>query len=379
MNDSTTFARLHLDQLLQEGRLRSPLQLAPRSAVNAERDGSDVLLFSTNDYLGLSHSPEVREATALAAAARGLGLRGSALVCGYSDEHAALEAELGELKGTETALLFPTGYQANLSVVSALGGPDATIFSDQLCHASLIDGCRLARCQVEIYAHRDASDLDRRLAACRTPRRVIVTDSVFSMEGTHAPLRDLVEVKRRHGALLVVDEAHATLVYGDGGGGLTEAQGVAADIDLHVGTLSKAVGCQGGFVATSEHLRQWLLNVARPYIFTTALPLPVVAAARAALKTDHGALRHDLWRPVLARGRGMERLLDGPIVPIPGGDDRMAVAASQRLLAQGLHVPAIRPPAVPAGTARLRVSLSAAHTKEDVKTLLAALRENGLV
>ena len=376
MSDRLGWVETALEGLRAEGRLRATRALAPRSPVRVDLEGRSLVLFSSNDYLGLSGHPEVRRAAARAARELGMGPRGAALVCGHTDDHAALEAELARLKGTEAALLFPTGYQANLAALSTLAGPGTTVFSDELCHASIIDGCQLSRAPVEVYRHRDLEDLEALLSACRTPRRLIVTDTVFSMEGTQAPLAELVALKRRHRALLVVDEAHATLVHGPHGGGLAEAAGVAAEVDVQVGTLSKAFGAHGGFVATSRQLERWLVNRARTIVFTTALPAPVVAAARAALRvaTRDGELRDRLWARVRQLADALDRRLESPIVPLVIGDNREALRASRRLLEAGFHVPAIRPPSVPAGTARLRVTLSAAHAEEEVAALAEAVR-----
>ncbi len=353
-------------------RLRDLRAIRPIDAVTAEIEGRLVTLFSSNDYLGLSCHPAVRAAAAEAAAAHGMGPRAAALVCGHTEAHADLEVALARLKGTEAALLFPTGYQANLGVLQALGGDDATIFSDALNHASIIDGCRLARAgAVEIYRHRDVDDLEARLRRT-TGRRVVVTDEIFSMEGTGAPLADLAALKSRHDFTLVTDAAHATLVYGPTGAGWAEACGVSAAVDFQVGTLSKAVGVHGGFVACSARGRRALLNSARTFVFTTALPLPMVAAARAALDVAaDGALRAALWANV---GR-LAPNAPGPIVSVVLGDEARALAASHALLRAGVHVPAIRPPTVAPGTSRLRVALSAAHQPPAVLRLSALLRD----
>jgi 8-amino-7-oxononanoate synthase len=362
-----------------DGRLRDLRPVGAIDAVTVRWNGRPVKLFSSNDYLGLSAHPEVRQAAAAAAADVGMGPRGAALVCGHTTEHEALEQELATLKGTGGALLFPTGFQANLAVLSALGGPDTTFFSDRLNHASIIDGCRLGRpAGVEVYRHRDVADLASRLSACTTPQKVIVSDSVFSMEGDAAPLTALADLAEEHQATLVIDEAHATLVRGPGGSGLAAELGVSHRVHFQVGTLSKAFGAQGGFVATDPDRRRWLLNVARPYIFTTALPVPIVVAARTALAV---ATRDDALREALAdRTAQLATLLGSggscPIFPVIVGDNARAVAWSLRLLEAGFHVPAIRPPTVPDGTARLRIALSAAHRPADIDALGQALRES---
>ncbi|MCU0727801.1 MAG: aminotransferase class I/II-fold pyridoxal phosphate-dependent enzyme, partial [Planctomycetes bacterium] len=226
-------------------------------------EGREVVLFSSNDYLGLASHPAVRAAAAEASARGGLGPRAAPLVCGYTEEHAALEADLAALTGAGSALLFATGYSANLSVLTALADEGTAIFSDELNHASIVDGCRLARArgaEVMVYRHADAGHLEELLRACAAPRRLVVTDSVFSMDGDLAPLADLADLRRRHGALLAVDEAHAFLVLGPHGGGLAEALVLVGEVDLRVGTLGKALGSQGGFVACSPALREHLVN-----------------------------------------------------------------------------------------------------------------------
>ncbi len=357
-------ARRALAALEAVDRLRDLRAVEPIDAVTVRLDGRPLKLFSGNDYLGLSSHPAVREASAEAAARHGMGPRGAALVCGYTEAHEALEAELAELKGTEAALLFPTGFQANLSVLSALG-QSGTVFSDALNHASIIDGCRLARAEVRVFRHRDLAHLESLLDGSSHPR-VIVTDEIFSMSGEGAELAELAALARRWDCTLVTDAAHSTLVYGETGGGWAEACGTRPH--FQVGTLSKAVGALGGFVACSTLDRRWLLNVARPFIFTTALPLPVVAAARAAIRcAADGALRSRLWANVKALGA------EAPIHPVILGPEAAALEASAALLEAGFHVPAIRPPTVPAGSARLRVALSAAHDEEVVRALRASL------
>jgi len=362
---------------------RSLHAISPSGAVEARRDGRDLVLFATNDYLGLSVHPEVRAAASEAALAHGMGPRGAALVAGYTDAHRDLEEALARLERTESALLFPTGFAANSAVIAALADAELEVFSDALNHASIVDGCRMARrlgATVTVYPHRDTARLGELLTASRAGRKLVVTDAVFSMDGTLAPLVELVALRERHGALLVVDEAHATLVFGPHGGGLADALGVADGVDIHVGTLSKAFGALGGFAATTRVLRDWLLNRARPFVFSTALPLPVVAAARAALDvaTRSSDVRDRLWARVAQLAGALGRRLECPVVPIAATSEAHALAASRALLERGLFVPAIRPPTVPAGGSRLRIALSAAHTEAQVARLASALAELGL-
>jgi 8-amino-7-oxononanoate synthase len=369
-----------LDGLAERDLLRRLRPLRADSAVHVELGGRELTLFSSNDYLGLSAHPEVRGTVAEAARLRGNGPRGSPLVCGYTESHRALERELAELKGTEEALLFPTGFAANLAVLSALGGDGVTIFSDELNHASIIDGCRLARRRgagLEVYPHADVEALDDRLAASGARRKLVVTDTVFSMDGDLAPLEELVAVKERHGAMLMVDEAHATLVFGETGAGVAEQVGVSDRIEIQMGTLSKAVGALGGFVATSGKMKSWVLNRGRAYVYSTAPPVPVAEGARAGLRVgrEEPSIRRRLWARVDQLGRRLGRDLPSPVVPVVLGDERRALAAAGALLERGFHVVAIRPPTVPPGTSRLRIALSAGHAESDVEALADALEE----
>jgi 8-amino-7-oxononanoate synthase len=378
-----------LEALDDDDLLRDLQSLAPRDAVHVgavDDDGSalDLTLYSTNDYLGLSHHSRVREAVAATADSTGMGPRGSPLICGYTTEHEALEAELADLEGTEATLLAPTGFSVNLAVATSLASPETAIFSDELNHASIIDGCRLAKrngATLEVYDHADPDDLAAKLEASDAERKVIVTDSVFSMEGDLAPLPELVELKRDHDALLIVDEAHGTLVFGERGAGASEALGVNDAIDVNVGTLSKAFGALGGFVSTSQRLKRWILNRGRSYIYSTAPPLPVVQACRASLEVvrDETEIRERMWRHVDRLGSALDRELESPIVPVVFGDEETALRASQHLFERGIHATAIRPPTVPEGTSRIRFTLSAAHTDEDIDELLDALGELDVV
>ncbi|GIL65081.1 hypothetical protein Vafri_18853 [Volvox africanus] len=367
-------------------------------------------LYSLNDYLGLASHPEVSEAAARAARQIGMGPRSSALVAGYTHSHRQLEEGLAQLKGTEDCLLFPTGFGANLAVMTSLAYAAPTsaatgctgcsashtdgsssalaIFSDELNHASIIDGARLASrgsgasggaVQLHVYRHNDLGHLEDLLAD--TPpgvRRLVVTDSLFSMDGDFADLRGLSSLRRRHPFLLAVDEAHATLVCGEGGGGAAEAMGVAHEVDLHIGTLSKAFGALGGFVACSHSFKQLLLNRGRAFVYSTSLPVPVVEAAGAALRISQRESwrRTHVWSLVRRLGSGLGIPALSPVVPLVVGPEGPTLELSSRLLGEGLHVPAIRPPTVPPGTCRLRVSLSAAHSYDDVDELIRLVRQS---
>jgi len=354
------------DQLRAEDRWRSPVTFdaqGPEGVLTA--DGTKVVAFSSNDYLGLSVHPTVVAAAHQALDLWGAGAGASRLVTGSRPCHEELEAALAAWKGTDAAIVFPTGFAANLGVLSAFGERDVRIFSDELNHASIIDGARLAQADTSVYRHADVGHLETLLDQTKGPA-IVVTDVVFSMDGDVAPVKDIASLCRRHGALLVLDEAH--LVLGP------DLGPDIADMDvLRVGTLSKTLGSLGGFVAGSRPFVDLLENRARSYIFTTA-PTPAdAAAALAALRLLSTAEGTHL-RAVLADH--VERVSPGhpsPIIPVILGSDERAVAASTILRAQGVWVPAIRPPTVPAGTARLRVTLSAAHTQQHIALLLEAL------
>ena len=362
-----------LNAIAAQNRARSLKSVSPVSPTSARVDGHLIHLFSGNDYLGLSGSETVKVALAQCGRDVGMGPRAAALICGYTEEHAMLESELAQLKGTESALLFPTGFQANLGLLSALGSAETEFFSDALNHASIIDGCRLAKGRVHVYSHRDMDALESMLKASAAKRKVVVSDALFSMDGTLAPLPDIVRLCERHGATLVLDEAHSTLVFGKNGGGIAEHFGLSAQVDFHVGTLSKAMGAHGGFVATSAARREWLLNTARTFIFTTALPMPMVAAARAGLRAATPERIGRLWHNIKHIETVLQRPVGSPIVPIHIGEESKTLSKAARVFDQGFHVGAIRPPTVPVGTSRLRITLSALHDVDTIGQLVEAI------
>lgn len=349
-------------------------------------DDREVLQFCSNDYLGLAADPRLKQAAVDAVSRLGSGAGSSRLVSGTSDIHADLERALAELKGVEAALVFTSGYQANIGAISALMGPGDAIFSDERNHASLIDGCRLSRASIGVYRHVDVEHLDQLLAAAPSQgQRLIVTESVFSMDGDVAPLRDLVDLARRWDAWILVDEAHATGVFGERGGGVVEELGLAAEIDVQIGTLGKALGSMGAFAAGSRALVDWLTNVARTFIYTTALSPPAVAAARVAVDVvrREPERRQRLWNHATTM---RSRLADhgfrlgptqSPIVPLLVGDDERALSLSAELLQRDVLVPAIRPPTVPPGTSRLRVVPTATHSSDDIEAALEAFAAAG--
>ena len=345
--------------------------------------------FCSNDYLGLADHPALLAAAAASAARNGFGASASRLISGDLPAHRELEQALAGFFGRQAALVFPTGYQTNIGVLTALAGPDDVIVSDALNHASIIDGCRLSRSRIAVYPHRDSDAAARLLNEARPARRrFLVTESLFSMDGDDAPLGQLAEAAKSHDAILIVDEAHAVGVLGPRGRGLCAAAGVVPDV--LIGTLGKALATAGGFAAGSRVLRDLLVNRARSFIFTTALPPPVAAAALAALQivdSPEGDRRRALLRahadrlsPQLAALRpsgfetGVCAAAGSPIQPYVVGTDADAVALSAVLAERRIFVPAIRPPTVPVGSARLRITLSASHAPADVDRLLTALR-----
>jgi 8-amino-7-oxononanoate synthase len=344
--------------------------------------GQTLVNFGSNDYLALAADPRLAEAAIAALRCEGLGSGASPLVTGHSAAHLRLEQRLAEFEGAEATLLFPTGFAANLAAVTALAGPGDMVFTDAKNHASLWDGCRLSRADVRAYRHADVRHLEKLLdRAARCRRRLIVTDGLFSMDGDLAPLVELAEVARRYEAMLLVDEAHATGVFGAGGRGIAEHFGVEEAVTARVGTLSKALGCAGGMISGSRLLIDWLINRARPYIYSTAAPPAISAAACAALEIvaaephrRHSLLRRadDLRRQLARLGWSLGRSAS-QIVPIVVGQPQRAVELSQRLRSAGLLVPAIRPPTVPDGEACLRISLTWGHSDEQIAALLTAL------
>lgn len=351
-----------------------------------------MLAFSSNDYLGLAAHPALAAALAEGAARYGTGSGGSHLILGHSRAHAQLEERLAAWMAPSIpeaqSLFFCTGYMANLAVLSALGGAEAVIFSETLNHASLIDGARLAKARVERYPHCDVQALDAQLAACEAPVKLIVSDAVFSMDGHIAPVAELLALAERHDAWLVLDDAHGFGVLGANGHGVLEATGLRSERLVLIGTLGKAAGVAGAFVAAHRTVIDYLVQRARPYIFTTAAPPAIAHALLASLdliESEEGMRRRaDLQARIAQLRCGLQAVLpadgsawlpDSPtaIQPLIVGDNARAMQLMARLDGYGLRVGAIRPPTVPAGTARLRIALSASHGEADVARLVEAL------
>jgi glycine C-acetyltransferase len=348
-------------------------------------DGRDVLLFAGSNYLDLAHHAELVEAAARAARDHGCAAGGSRLISGNLELHEALEAELAGFFGAESALCFSTGYMANLGVIPALVGPGDVVVSDELCHASIIDACRLSRAEVRVFRHADLDALEAELRkAAESARRVLVAvDGIYSMDGDVAPLAELVPLAHRHGAIVLLDDAHGTGALGQRGRGSAELCGVLGQVDVLVGTLGKSLGSFGAFAVGSRRLRELLVNTARSFIFSCALAPPQVAAARAAL----ALIEREPWRRE-ALQRSAERLRNrlsaagiptAPstthIVPVVIGENDETMFACEALLARGFYAQGIRHPSVPRGTARLRITPMASHRDEEIDALAAALVE----
>ena len=344
-------------------------------------DGREVINLASNNYLGLSTHPKVLDAAVEATRAFGTGASGSRLISGNSELYATLEAALAKAKGTEAALVFSSGYAANTGVIPVLAGERALILSDALNHASIIDGCRLSRATKKVYRHCDVAHLKALLAeSAGFQRRLIITDGVFSMDGDIAPLPDICEVAVQHDAMVLVDDAHGFGVLGENGGGTVAHFGLQHQGIIHMGTLSKAIGGLGGYIAGSRALIELLINRARGFIFTTGLPPATLAAATAALNIMRSSpeLRHRL----LSHAKRLKTALvelgfdllpsETQILPVVLGSPQRAVQVAEALLSAGVFAPAIRPPAVASGTSRLRVTVMASHTDADIEQAIDA-------
>ncbi|MGH7907378.1 MAG: 8-amino-7-oxononanoate synthase [Candidatus Binataceae bacterium] len=378
---------------LDESAMRRHLRII-ESAQDArvELGGRSMLMLSSNNYLGLANHPEVKNAASEAIGRFGVGAGASRLVAGSIAPIHRLEQRIARLERVEAALIFGSGYLANLGAITALVGRGDTIFSDELNHASLIDGCRLSRAELRIYQHGDLDHLKVLLERCSIGgRRLIVTDSVFSMDGDLAPLAGIAEFGRTYGAAVMIDEAHALGVAGPGGAGLAAQLGLEREIDVHMGTLSKALGAYGGYIAGSRTVIDFLINRSRSFIYTTGLAPAIAAAAGAALDimvAEPERIERLRANAAWLRGRLREAGFNVPtgvtaIIPVIIGDSRKALAMAERLFTRGIYVVAIRPPTVPQGTARLRVTPIASHTRDDLDEALGAFsavgRELGII
>jgi glycine C-acetyltransferase/8-amino-7-oxononanoate synthase len=372
-----------LDELKQLGLYRRLRMISGPQGPRVVLDGEPVLLLCSNNYLGLADHPRVREAAADAAMRWGVGAGASRLVSGTMTVHRRLEEALCEFKGAEACLLFGSGYLANSGIVSALARAGEVVFSDELNHASIVDGCRLSRAETFVYDHCDMEHLEWGLHQAEGRGALVVTDSVFSMDGDVAPLVEIADLARRHRVRVVVDEAHGTGCMGPGGRGAVAEAGLDGEIDVVIGTLGKALGSYGAFAATSHELSQYLVNTARPFIFSTAPPPPAVAGALAALELlveqPHRVEKLQANGAILRDALERHGFDAGPsstqIVPMVIGDAATTMQVCERAIDQGVFAQAIRPPTVPEGTSRLRLAVMASHSKLELQDAARMLAE----
>jgi len=383
MNTVTIFEE-SLSQARENNMYRSLNVLSPSSGTATHRqwNGNEYILFCSNDYLGLSAHPRVVQAAQCALEKYGVGSGASRLISGTTDWHHRLEEKIAHFKNKEAALVFSSGYHANVGIITALADKNTLLVIDKLSHASIIDACKLSEATLRIYPHNNMKKLEALLQhASDYERTLIVTDSVFSMDGDCALLKKIIALKEQYGAMLMIDEAHATGVFGERGSGLAEALGCEDQVDIIMGTLSKAVGGLGGYCATSRVIVDYLINKSRSFIYTTSLPAVLCAAAYEAITIieEGKQLREQLWKNTEEIKKAIEKRgyrigqTATPIIPIIIGDTDKTLSLAQKLFDQHIYIPAVRPPTVPKGEARLRLTVSAAHTATDVEQLLKRL------
>lgn len=367
-----------LQELKQKNLYRAIRVLKEHEGTRAVFEGRKILLFCGNDYLGMSRHPRVIAAAHKALDRYGVGARSARLIAGTTEAHTRLEKKIAEFKNKEAALVFSAGFLANLGILTAFAGKEDVVILDKLCHASLIDGARLSGAEIRVFPHKNYKKCEEILRKSTARRKILVTENVFGMDGDRADLKELIRLKKKYGALLLVDDAHGTGVFGKSGPGATAA--FSRGIDLIMGTLSKAIGGLGGFVAADRVLIDYLVNFARPFIFATALSPVLCEAAREAFCVidEEPALLKRLWNNIREVHQGLTALgfclpkPESAVLPVILGDEKKTMEAFEQLLAQGIFIPAVRYPTVPKGKARLRVTVSATHTREDIARLMAA-------
>ncbi len=375
-----------ISRLKGKGLLRKLLVVEPGEGSCFVIDGKKVVNLSSNNYLGLSNHPRVKEASIRAIERYGTGAGASRLISGHTNTIKELEERIASFKSTEAALVFGSGYLANIGIIPSIAGDGDVIIADRLNHASIFEGCRISRARLLIYKHKDMNQLEEILhtySSCK--RRLIITDGLFSMDGDIAPLKDIVSIAKRFGALVMVDDAHATGVLGKSGRGTMDHLGIKDGVDIQMGTLSKAIGCYGGYVAGDKSLVDYLINKARSFMFTTALSPAIAAASIAAFDIieEMPEIRKRLWENrgyyfKAVTGLGLDTgMSESQIIPIMIGDDKRGLRFSERLLELGVYAPVIRPPTVPKGKTRIRTTMMATHTKEELDRGINALRVAG--
>lgn len=375
------FFQKEIEELRSQGCYREMRTVEGEQGSSVIMDGKRVVMLSSNNYLGLANHPRLKKASIDATLSYGTGSGASRLISGNMEIHQTLEKELAQFKGTERALLFNSGYQANIGAIPALAGEGDLILSDELNHASIIDGCRLSKATVRVYEHINMDSLEGILKrSSKFKRRLIVTDSLFSMDGDIAPLPDIVGLAEKYSALVMVDDAHGTGVLGEKGKGIIEHFGLWGRVPIQMGTLSKALGSFGAFIAGNQDLIDYLVNKARSLIYTTALPPSVCASSLAAMKIleEKPQLIGQLRENSLYFRKGIKELgysipdSETPIIPLILGDPERTMGIVRSLFDEGVFVQGIRPPTVPDGTSRLRITLMATHTKEELDLSLRA-------
>jgi glycine C-acetyltransferase len=385
--DALGYLRDELEELRDQGLLLHPRTLDGPTGARASFDGRSVVNLASNNYLGLANHPRLDRAAADAALAWGAGTGAVRTIAGQMTIHRELEERFAAFKHAEAALMFQSGFTSNAGTVAAILGPEDTIVSDRLNHASIIDGARLSKAKIKVFEHKDVSQADELLkeASETGGRRLLITDGVFSMDGDIAPLPDLIEVAERHGAVMMVDDAHATGVLGKGGAGTVDHFGMHGRVDIQVGTLSKAIGVLGGFIAGPAHLIEWLQNRGRPYLFSTSAPPSVVAACLEALDVmrDEPERLERLWSNTALFKEGLHAAgfdtgaSETPITPVITGDEERTQGFAQRLFEEGVFCPAIVFPTVAKGRARVRTIVTADHTEQDLREALDVFVEVG--
>jgi glycine C-acetyltransferase len=385
--ESLDYLKEQLEELERAGTALHPRVLEFEQRARSRFDGRDVINLASNNYLGLAAHPRMKEAAAQAAANLGAGSGAVRTIAGTMTLHVELEQRFAAFKGAEAAIMFQSGFAANSGTVAAILGKEDVIVSDQLNHASIIDGARLSRAEIKVFPHKDAAAADALLEETKAPGRhqLLITDGVFSMDGDIAPLPDLVEVAEKHGAIMMIDDAHASGVLGKNGRGTVDHFGVHGRVDIQVGTLSKAIGVLGGFIAGPQHLIDWLVNRGRPFLFSTSAPPAVAAACIEALNIleDSPEIIDRLWDRTNFFKKGLTHLgfdtgqSETPITPVIAGEEAKAVELSRLLWEEGVFTPAIVYPTVAKGQSRVRTIVTADHTEEDLKEALDAFERVG--
>lgn len=387
MSEALDYLKDQLGELEAQGLLLHPRTLEGPTGARARFDGRDVINLASNNYLGLANHPRMNAAAAKAASELGAGSGAVRTIAGTMAAHRELERRFADFKHAEESLMFQSGFTANAGAVSAILAKEDVIISDRLNHASIIDGARLSRAEIKVFEHKDAEHADRLLTETARPgrRQLLITDGVFSMDGDIAPLPALVEVAEKHGAIMMLDDAHASGVLGAGGAGTVDHFGLHGRVDVQVGTLSKAIGVLGGFIAGPHHLIEWLVNRGRPFLFSTSTPPSVTAACIEALDIlrDEPDRLERLWSNTELFKAGLHELgfdtgmSETPITPVISGDEEKTQAFARRLFEEGVFTPAIVFPTVAKGRARVRTIVTADHTEADLAEALEVFARVG--